>query len=414
LRDLGVDVVLAMPADWPGAAEAPATDFPIVELPVTRAGDVNRHRYVSQADLAATVHTVESDLLDVHEEPFSVATRQWLAAAPSALPVVLYTAQNVDKRYPPPFSTYERRAYQRARGLYPCSWQAASVARGKGFRGLIDVIPLGYDPDLFRPGEQSADDDELVLALFGRFVPEKGILDAVRVLERLNSVRPARLVLVGSGPEEQRARDLAAARGLADRISIESWQSSEAVAELYRQAHVVLVPSTSTETWTEQFGRVIVEAHASGALVAGYGSGAIPEVALDAGVLVRPGEAIELADSIIEVMADSASYAAHRDRGFSLAATRTWARVAEAHANLYRRVLEQPPRRAAPRSPRERRRAAVAEFGPTAELRGGGARPFALPILRRGGSFARALGWLLDAVAELLARVVLSRTRQAQ
>ena len=100
----------------------------------------------------------------------------------TGLPVVMYTAQNVDKRYPPPFAQYERAAHGRVAALYPCSRQAAAVARGKGFAGLIEVLPLGYDDTVFRPGEQSLDDDEIVLGLFGRLVPEKGVIDAVEIL----------------------------------------------------------------------------------------------------------------------------------------------------------------------------------------------------------------------------------------
>ncbi len=118
----------------------------------------------------------------------------------------MYTAQNVDKRYPPPFAGYERPAHRRVAALYPCSRQAASVARGKGFTGLIEVIPLGYDPGVFIPGEQSVDDDELVLALAWPPRAGKGCPGRRRVLARLNAARPARLVIVGSGPEERRLR----------------------------------------------------------------------------------------------------------------------------------------------------------------------------------------------------------------
>ena len=86
----------------------------------------------------------------------------------------MYTAQNVDKRFPPPFAQYEQAAHRRVAALYPCSAQAASVARGKGFAGRLEVLPLGYDDELFTPGTQSLDDEELVLALVGRLVPEKG------------------------------------------------------------------------------------------------------------------------------------------------------------------------------------------------------------------------------------------------
>ncbi len=90
---------------------------------------------------------------------------------------------------------------------------------------------------------------------------------------------------------------------------IEPWQSVAELAAFYRQAHVVLVPSVATETWTEQFGRVIVEAQASGAVVAGYASGSIPEVAGDAALLVAPGDVHALGEHHCEL--------ARRRRGVS-------------------------------------------------------------------------------------------------
>ncbi len=241
----------------------------VIELDVRRPGDVNRHKYLDQADLSRVIADVQPDVLDIHEEPYSVAARQWLAAAPPELPVVMYTAQNIDKRLPPPFARYEQQAHRRVAALYPCSAQAASVARGKGFSGHIEVLPLGYDETVFRSGSQQAD-PEIVLSLVGRLVPEKGVLDAVRVLAAANATRPSRLLVVGQGPEEQTALDLAASLGIGDRLEILPWQPAEQLAAIYRRTHVVLVPSRPTETWVEQFGRVIIEvpAQASGAVVA--------------------------------------------------------------------------------------------------------------------------------------------------
>jgi glycosyltransferase involved in cell wall biosynthesis len=408
LQSAGTDVTLVIPASWPerGAqASLSAENFRIIEVPVERAGDVNRHAYRNREELHRLIDELKPDILDLHEEPVSVAARQGLAAAPSELPVVMYTAQNVDKRYPPPFSLYERRAHRRVAALYPCSRQAASVARGKGFAGLIDVIPLGYDPQLFHEGEQSLDDDELVLALFGRFLPEKGVRDAVQVLARVNSIRPARLLLAGSGPEERPARELAAVLGVADRLQVELWRPASELAELYRRAHVVLVPSVATPTWVEQFGRVIVEAHASGAVVAGYASGSIPEVAGEAAVLADPGNATQLAERVVTVLGDLDEYARLRARGLALCRTRTWAHVAERQAELYRRVIAgELERLPLPRSPRERRAKARAEFGPPAATTAG-VRPFALPLLRRGGAAAAALAAVIDAATEAYARL---------
>src|SRR4051794_12123346 len=66
---------------------------PIVELPVRRPSDVNRHRYAPSDDLFEFVRSVSLDVIDIREEPFSVAARRWLAAAGDH-PVVMYTTQN--------------------------------------------------------------------------------------------------------------------------------------------------------------------------------------------------------------------------------------------------------------------------------------------------------------------------------
>jgi glycosyltransferase involved in cell wall biosynthesis len=404
LSKAGIDLTLVVPARWPERGSETRLSyeaFEIVELDTDRTGDVNRHAY--RADLDEVLARIEPDVLDIHEEPVSVAARQWLAASPARLPVVMYTAQNIDKRFPPPFHGYERAAHRRIAALYPCSRQAAGVARGKGFEGTITVLPLGYDADAFRAGSQSLHADEIVLVLAGRLVEEKGTHDAVHVLAQLNATRPARLVFAGRGPVESSARQLAASLGVDGRVEFRSWQTAAALADLLRTAHVVLVPSHPTPTWVEQFGRVIVEAQASGAVVAGYTSGAIPEVAGDAGLLVPPGDVSALAAAVAQVIVDPREFERRRATGIALASVRTWQQVAERQTALYRKVLERADDRVVlPRSPRRRRELARAEFGPTAATQAG-MRPFALPTLRRGGAAAAALAAVVDAGAEIKA-----------
>jgi glycosyltransferase involved in cell wall biosynthesis len=402
----GLEPVLVVPANWRGDNAEPdlaLEPFRVIELPVDRDDDVNRHSYRNDRDLAHRIGQLAPDVIDIHEEPFSVAARQWLKAAGTDLPVVMYTAQNVDKRYPPPFAQYERAAYRRVSALYPCSAQAASVVRGKGFAGLIDVLPLGYDDSLVFMGKQSLDDDEIRLGLFGRLVPEKGVLDAVRVLAALQSVRPTTLVIAGDGPATLPALELAGSLSVRERVEVEPWRSTEELAAIYRTTHVVLVPSQPTETWVEQFGRVIVEAQASGAVVAGYASGSIPEVAGEAAILADVGDVTGLAEGIRRLLLDADDFSGRRKRGIALSASRTWTKVAERQADLYRRVVAgDVPRLDVPRSPRMRRGLARAEFGTTAATTAG-RRPFALPVLRRGGVVPDALGRLLDVGAEVAA-----------
>ena len=412
----GVDMTLVIPTEWPDAQSHPASADPgltIYELPITRQGNVNQHAYRKSTDIARLIHEVAPDVLDIHEEPFSVAAHQWRSAASISLPIVMYTAQNIDKRYPPPFAQYERASYRRITGLYPCSSQAASVARGKGFAGAIQVVPLGYDEQLFFPGSQELDDHELILALFGRLVPEKGVVDAVRVLARLRKLRPARLVVTGSGPDEVTANVVADSLGVRPWVEFRPWGSAHEVAATCRSAHVVLVPSTATNAWAEQFGRVIVEAQASGAIIAGYASGAIPEVAGAAGILSRPGQALDLADELVALLGDRDRYAALRKEGIASAGRRTWTQIAEQQEHLYQAAVHG---NSAPTllqgSPRQRRTVARTEFGSPASTPAG-SRPLAIPWLRRGGLVARALCAVLDGVSELAAAIAIAARRGA-
>ena len=390
----GVDVTMVVPEPWPGA-DLTAQDVPHRRLAVRRPGDVNRHAYLDPTQLSRLVRELRPDVLDVHEEPVSLAARQWLKAA-GHLPVVMYTAQNLDKRWPPPFAQYERAALSRVAAFYPCSAQAASVLRGKGYRGLLRVLPLGIDEDVHRPGAQVLPVSEVVLGLVGRLVPEKGVLDAVRVLAAVHARRPARLLIIGDGPQAEPARRLSADLGVADQCTWLPWCPVEDLAEAYRRMHVVLIPSRATTTWVEQFGRVITEGEANGAVPVGYASGSIPEVIGQTGVLAEEPDVEGLARATTSLLDDPERWTALRARGLRASAERSWTRVAEAQIDLYRAaIVGGPP---AVRRPSSTTRAAAREeFGTPAATPAGG-RPFALPVLREPGRAPRLAAAALDRV----------------
>jgi hypothetical protein len=112
---------------------------------------------------------------------------------------------------------------------------------------------------------------------------------------------------------------------------------------------------------------------------------------------------VALAGAVVDLISNAEEYGRRRAAGVALAAERTWQRVAEQQAELYRRVVAGDVDRVGlPRSPRLRRAAARAEFGASAPIQAG-LRPFALPILRRGRALPAALGALVDIGAELKA-----------
>ena len=177
---------------------------------------------------------------------------------------------------------------------------------------------------------------------------------------------------------------------------------ADALAALYRTMHIVLLPSRATQTWVEQFGRVIVEAQASGAVLAGYDSGSIAEVSGVAGVVVGEGDWRELSGAILALCAEPARYEALRAEGQRNVAAMTWDHVAQRQLQFYERALS------AAGSGDTRpagRAAAIVEFGAPTRLSGDLARPFAAPGLRADNAVTRGLARALDAVAIALGRL---------
>ncbi|NTV39123.1 MAG: glycosyltransferase family 4 protein, partial [Demequinaceae bacterium] len=118
------------------------------------------------------------DLIDLHEEPNSLAVAEvlllrWLRR--SRAPYLLYSAQNLDKRFPVPFRWFERRALRGAGAAYVCNRDAAGILMRKGLAGPAVYIPLGVDIDLFAPAPREAPKAGLVIGYVGRLERHKGV-----------------------------------------------------------------------------------------------------------------------------------------------------------------------------------------------------------------------------------------------
>ncbi|MFP3714115.1 glycosyltransferase family 4 protein [Puerhibacterium sp. TATVAM-FAB25] len=288
----------------------------------------------------------EWDVVDVHEEPFALATaevlllrrlRAWLGRRP-APPYLLYSAQNLPKRYPPPFRWLERAALRGAAGVHTCNDAAGRIVRDKGATGAVETVPLGVDPAVFRPAAPDAgrrpDPDRFRVGYAGRLAAHKGVgtlLDAVLADDRL------RLDLAGAGPLEGELRRRAAPAG--ERVRFLGTLDGADLAAFYRSVDVLAVPSLETPGWVEQFGRVAVEAMACGVPVVASATGALPDVVGGAGLLVPADDPAALGAALRRVADDPDLAATMRADGLRRAAACTWDAVAERYARLYARAV---------------------------------------------------------------------------
>jgi glycosyltransferase involved in cell wall biosynthesis len=146
----------------------------------------------------------------------------------------------------------------------------------------------------------------------GRLVWEKGHQDVLRALALLRRVLPAgpardaRLLIVGSGPEESRLRAYARELGVSDAVEFRGFIPHEEMPQTYAQAACVVLASLATWSWEEQFGMVLAEAMAAGTPIVASSSGAIPEVAGDYARYVSPGDWVTLAERLQEILSDEA------------------------------------------------------------------------------------------------------------
>lgn len=169
----------------------------------------------------------------------------------------------------------------------------------------LRVVPNGVDTTRFSPRSDPGRGERLRVLFVGRMIPDKGADVLVQAAARLGR-DDIEITLVGSqnfdagaqpSPYERQVRDQAAALG--DRVRLLPFTPRAEVADVYRQADVVVVPSR----WAEPFALTVMEGMASGVPVVASAIGGIPEVMGAAGVQVRPDDPADLA-AALDALAD--------------------------------------------------------------------------------------------------------------
>jgi glycosyltransferase involved in cell wall biosynthesis len=290
--------------------------------------------------LRAVIKRVKPDLVHIDEEPYNLATYHAnVLSRRAGAKTLWFSWQNLARRYPPPFSWMERYNLVNSDYALVGSQTAAQVWRSKGYAGPLSVIPqFGVDGQVFHPPDQRSSGGECHIAYVGRLVPEKGCELLLQALTQ--TAGNWRATILGSGPQASVLQQTAQALGLSDRVAFRPWLPSAEMPDFYRTVDVLALPSRSQSNWTEQFGRVLVEAMASGVAVIGSGVGEIPHVIGDAGWVFPEGDAPALADALTKLVAapDLRRDLGRRGRARVLA-TFTQEQVAAATIAVYRELL---------------------------------------------------------------------------
>lgn len=192
------------------------------------------------------------------------------------------------------------------------SEQSADLFHRAGFKRAV-FMPMGTDRSVFRYNGRhrrqtrtalGIGEKELVVAYYGRIVPEKGVDTLVRAVSLLKDLKWRLLLnkfeyVTGyTATIEQLIADL----GLEERVI---WASSRhgAIAKLMTASDLAVLPSRTTSKWVEQYGRVVPEAMACGNLMVVSDSGAPKELVGDAGLVFPEGDHEALAEALRKMSA---------------------------------------------------------------------------------------------------------------
>ena len=298
--------------------EVPVSSYPLFEFPPYDLALASRMTEVAEY--------YRLDLLHVHYAiPHSVSAllaRQMLADQGKHLPFVTtlhgtdITLVGLDRSYLP----ITRYAIQQSDGVTSISAYLKEVTEDKfGVTRPIEVVHNFVNCDVYKPyGEEKAEirrqmrqrfatDDESLIVHLSNFRPVKRVTDVLRIFAQIADQIPARLILIGDGPDRSTAEWLAHTLEIQDRVQFLGKQDS--VSELLPLADLMLMPSEM-----ESFGLAALEAMACQTPAVATRVGGVPELITDGenGLLFAVGDVDRMAEASVALLRDKDRHEAMR------------------------------------------------------------------------------------------------------
>jgi len=266
------------------------------------------------AKMADVARSSKLDILHVHyaipHASCAYLAKQLLESQRQLQPKIITTLHGTDITLvgsDPSFYDITRFSIEASDGITAVSQYLADETRDvfKIFKE-IRVVHNFFDEARFKPTSSQcnriefANPDEFLLAHVSNFRPVKRTLDVIDIFEKVSQRLPARLMMVGEGPETILTRRQITRKGLTDRVMFLGNQ--ERVEAMLPCADLFLMPSEE-----ESFGLAALEALACGVPVIGTAGTGLMEVIEDGGdgFLCPVGNTTEMADKAVALLRDT-------------------------------------------------------------------------------------------------------------
>ena len=169
----------------------------------------------------------------------------------------------------------------------------------------VNVVPNFIDASKYSKQftdcqrEMMASDEERIITHISNFRSVKRIPDVIEVFCRIQSKMPAKLIMVGEGPEKEGAERLCRQLGIEDKVLFLG--NSNEIDRILCFSDLFLLPSE-----TESFGLAALEAMINEVPVVSSNTGGIPEINIHgvSGYLSEVGDVDDMAENAIKILED--------------------------------------------------------------------------------------------------------------
>jgi glycosyltransferase involved in cell wall biosynthesis len=286
---------------------------------------------------------IEYDVIHVHW-PMPMILLGWAARRARYAPLVT-TFYGIELRWVQsrlPFLRWLVRAAARTSAQVV----AISTYTARELRTFIDVpievIPYTAELSPAHVVTRRDNPDEARLLFVGRLIERKGVAHLVRALATVRRVHPARLIIIGDGPERAKLEALVTDLSLQDVVEFRGRVSDAALRDAYATSDVFVLPSTlDARKDTEGLGVVLLEAMNFSVPVIASDIGGITDIVRheETGLLVPPGDEQALARTILRVLSDAVLRRELQAAGTRLLReTFSWERIVDRWEAVYTRV----------------------------------------------------------------------------
>ena len=199
---------------------------------------------------------------------------------------------------------------------------------------FIEVNNNTNDPTIPCMRSAIARKEERIITHVSNFRKVKRIPDVIRIFNQIQKKIPAKLLMVGDGPEKAAAEQLCQKLGISDKVLFLG--NSNGIDEILSYTDLFLLPSE-----TESFGLAALEAMAWRVPVISSNSGGLPEVNIDgvSGFLSNVGDIDSMAVNALSILENDDTLAVFKANALEVAKTFDIKNILPLYEDLYRKVL---------------------------------------------------------------------------